>query len=198
MSALMDLLQTTIKDSSIDQISAQLGHDPQTTSNAIDAALPMLIGALSSSAGRDSAQGLKRALETRHDGSILDDVGGYVAKNDQADGFGILGHILGSNTDAAAKMLGSASGIGTENAGSLMATLAPVLLGALGKAKSQQDLGAGDLARLLSDETESVKRRSPSMMSAVWGLLDADGDGDTDLMDIVKAGSKGLDSFFRQ
>ena len=120
----------------------------------------MLIGALSSSAGRDSARGLTRALETRHDGSILDDVGGHVAKNDQSDGFGILGHVLGSNTDAAAQMLGSASGIGTEKAGSLMATLVPVLLGALGRAKAQQNLGAEDLTRLLSDETASVKRRS--------------------------------------
>ena len=197
MSALMDLLQKTIKDSSIDQLSQQLGHDNKTTSNAIDAALPMLIGALSSSAGRDSAEGLTRALETRHDGSILDDIGGYVAKNDQSDGFGILGHILGPNTDAAAQMLGSASGIGTEQAGSLMATLAPVLLGALGRAKTQQNLRAGDLTRLLTDETESVKRQSPSMMNAVWGLLDTDGDGDTDLMDLVKAGKKGLENFLR-
>jgi len=197
MSALMTLVQSAIKESSISQISQQLGQDEQATSNAIDTALPMLIGALGRSTKQDGGAGLNRALETRHDGSILDDVAGYVAKNDQADGDGILGHILGQNKGLAAQMLGSASGLETDKAQSLMATLAPVLLGALGKAKSRKDLSGGDLTHMLTGESESLQQRTPSMMNAVWGLLDADGDGDTDLMDIVKHGSKGLGRFLR-
>jgi len=192
MSSLMDLLQATVKDSSISEISRQLGKDEKTTSNAIDAALPMLLGALSRSTKQDDGAGLDRALATRHDGSILNDVAGYVSKNDQQDGNGILGHILGQNKGIAAQMLGSSSGIGQDKAASLMATLAPVVLGALGKAKADNKLGAGDLTRMLAGESESLQQRAPTMMNAVWGLLDADGDGDTDLMDLVKHGGKGL------
>ena len=192
MSSLMDLLQATVKDSSISEISRQLGKDEKTTSNAIDAALPMLLGALSRSTKQDDGAGLDRTLATRHDGSILNDVAGYVSKNDQQDGNGILGHILGQNKGIAAQMLGSSSGIGQDKAASLMATLAPVVLGALGKAKADNKLGAGDLTRMLAGESESLQQRAPTMMNAVWGLLDADGDGDTDLMDLVKHGGKGL------
>ena len=192
MSSLMDLLQATVKDSSISEISRQLGRDEKTTSSAIDAALPMLLGALSRSTKQDDGAGLNQALATRHDGSILNDVAGYVAKNDQRDGNGILGHILGENKGIAAQMLGSSSGIGEDKAESLMATLAPVVLGALGKAKADNKLGAGDLTRMLASESQSLQQRSPSMMNAVWGLLDADGDGDTDLADLVRHGSKGL------
>jgi len=197
MSSLMDLLQSTIKDTSIGQLSKQLGQDEQTTSNAIDSALPMLLGALNRSASQDGGKGLSKALEKKHDGSILDDVASYVNKGDQSDGRGILGHILGQNRDAAAMVLGAKSGIGESKAASLMATLAPVVLGALGKAKSQQNLGRGDLTRLLADESESLQKRSPSVMGALSGLLDSDGDGDTDLADILKLGKKGLSSFLR-
>jgi len=193
----MDLLQSTIKDSSISEIASQLGQDEQTTSSAIDSALPMLIGALGRSTKQDGGAGLKRALEKRHDGSILDDVSAYVAKNDQTDGNGILGHILGQNQGLAAQMLGSSSGIGENKAQSLMATLAPVVLGALGKAKAKKNLSGGDLTDLLAGESESLQKRTPSMMNAVWGLLDADGDGDTDLSDLLQRGSKGLGRFFR-
>ena len=67
MSSLMDLLQSTIKDSSISEISKQLGKDEQTTSDAIDSALPMLIGALKRSAAQDDGKGLSKALEKKHD-----------------------------------------------------------------------------------------------------------------------------------
>lgn len=197
MSSLMDLLQSTIKDSSIGEISKQLGQDEQTTSNAIDSALPMLIGALKRSTAQDAGKGLSKALETKHDGSILDDVAGFIQRDDQSDGRGILGHILGQNRDAAAMVLGAKSGISESKAASLMATLAPVVLGALGKAKSQKKLGGGDLTQLLNDESESLQQRSPSVMGALSGLLDSDGDGDTDLADILKHGKKGLSSFLR-
>ena len=188
MSALMDLLQSTIKDQSIGELSRQLGEDEQTTSNAIDSALPMLIGALKRSTEKDGGKGLRRALDKKHDGSILDNLSSHVASGDDADGRGILGHILGGNRDAAAMILGAQSGIGENKASSLMAKLAPVVLGALGKAKTQQNLGRKDLTRLLDSETDSLKERAPTMMGAVSGLLDQDGDGDTDLADLVKAG----------
>ena len=197
MSALMTLLQATIKEGSIGRLSEQLGQDEQTTSNAVDAALPMLIGALSRSAEQDKGAGLERALDKKHDGSILDDVAGFIAKNDQKDGNGILGHVLGQNKDLAAQLLGSQSGIGQEKAQSLMASLAPVVLGTLGKAKASNKLTGRDLTDLLAGESKSLKKQTPSMMDAVFGMLDADGDGDTDLSDLLKQGSKGLGRFFR-
>ena len=197
MSALMNLLQATIKEGSIGKLSEQLGQDEQATSNAVDAALPMLIGALTRSTQQDRGAGLERALDKRHDGSILDDVAGFIEKDDQADGNGILGHIMGNNQNLAAQMLGSSSGIGKDKAQSLMATLAPVVLGALGKAKSQGKLSGRALTDLLAGESKSLQKRAPSMMDAVTGMLDADGDGDTDLADLLKKGSQGLGRLFR-
>ncbi len=198
MSSILEMVRARLDDASIDTIGGQIGQDRRTTTEAIDSALPMLVGALSRSAHKDGAAGLNRALDRKHDGSVLNDVAAYVGSGDRSDGDGILGHVLGSHRDAAAKMLGASSGIDRDQASSLMATLAPLILGAVGKAKRESKLGAGDLTHMLSSEEQDLKRRAPNMMSAVWGLLDTDGDGDTDLADLVQHGKKGLGKFFRR
>lgn len=174
MSALMNLIQSTIRNSAITQLSEQLGKDEQTTSSAIDSALPILIGALYRSATKDEGAGLSQALESKHDGRILDDISAHVTNNDQADGRSILRHILGANLDAVAMILGAQAGIGERRATSLMAILAPLLLGVLGKAKAQSKLSAGHLTRLLCAEAEGLTKRSPTMMYAIAELLDTD------------------------
>lgn len=197
MSSIFDLITSSLDSGSMSQISKQLGQDTSTTRNAINSALPMLLGALKKSAQADSGEGLARALNTKHDGSILDNVAGYLSKNDQTDGAGILKHVLGSNRDLAASTLQMASGVDKEQASSLLATLAPVVLGALGKAKRDSGLRDEDLTRVLDGETRALEQKAPGMMSALTGMLDADGDGDTDLSDVLSRGSKMLGGLFR-
>ena len=197
MASILDLISSSLDSGSMSQISRQLGQDTGTTRNAINSALPMLLGALKKSAQADGGEGLARALNTKHDGSILDNVAGYVSKNDQTDGAGILKHVLGSNRDLAASTLQMASGVDKEQASSLLATLAPVVLGALGKAKRDSGLRDEDLTRVLDGETRALEQKAPGMMSALTGMLDADGDGDTDLSDVLAGGSKMLGGLFR-
>ena len=197
MSSIFDLITSSLDSGSMAQISKQLGQDTGTTRTAINSALPMLLGALKKSSQADSGEGLARALNTKHDGSILDDVAGYLSKNDQTDGAGILKHVLGSNRDLAASTLQMASGVGKEQASSLLATLAPVVLGALGKAKRDSGLRDEDLTRVLDGETRVLEEKAPGMMAALTGVLDADGDSDTDLSDVLSRGSKMLGGLFR-
>ena len=79
-----------------------------------------------------------------------------------------------------------------------MATLAPILMGAIGKTRQEQQLSPRDLRRALDDEEQEFDRRSPTMLGAVWRLLDADGDGDTDIGDLMKHGARGLGGFLRK
>ncbi|MFT5144220.1 MAG: hypothetical protein ACI84D_002852 [Thalassolituus oleivorans] len=57
-----------------------------------------------------------------------------------------------------------------------MAMLAPMVMGALGKAKKDQGLDAGALAGLLGQEKESLVNKAPAL-GGIMGMLDADGDG---------------------
>ena len=198
MSYLLDLVRLSLDDVSIEKISGHIGQDPITTTEAIDSALPMLMGALSRSAKGDGATSLHEALKQDHDGRILDDIPRHVRSGDRNDGQKILGHVLGSHQEAAARVLGATSGLDRSQAASLMTTLAPVVLGALGKAQQSKNLGPADLSQMLSGEELDLERQAPNLMHAIWGLLDSDGDGDVDLGDLAGQGARGLGRFLKK
>lgn len=194
MSALLDILSSSLDSGSIASLGKQLGQDASTTRSAVNSALPMLVGALRKSTERDHGAGLARALETRHDGGILDNLSGFLAQNDNSDGAGILGHVLGSKQDTAATALQMASGVDKQQASSLLTTLAPIVLGALGKVSQGDGKGAADITRILDKEAQSIDERSPGLMSTLTSVLDAD--GDTDIGDLLSLGSKKMGGFF--
>lgn len=197
MAGILDLLRASLDDDSVQSISSKLGQDSKLTGKAIEAALPMLLGAMNRNSQEDNGSGISRALDSGHDGSILGNLSGFLSGGDESDGNGILRHVLGDRRNVAEQALQSASGIGSEQASSLLATLAPIVMGAIGKAKSDQGMGAADIAGMLAGEAKEIEHRSPGIMGAVSGLLDADGDGDTDLADLLKHGSSGIGRLFR-
>ena len=151
MANLMEMLQGQITDSMIDQISHQLGGaDKQKTAAATTGALSTIIGALAKNASTpEGAAGLANALERDHDGSILDNfteiISGRKAPQPEMsktlDGQGILKHILGGKQNGASDMLSQISGLSSGQSGNLMAILAPMVMGMLGKQKKRTRIG---------------------------------------------------------
>lgn len=197
MSSIIDMLTSSLNDDAVATIGKQLGKDSAATKTAISSALPMLLGALQKSAQQDNGEGLAQALAGKHDGGILDNVKGFLSQDDGKDGAGILRHILGSKQGAAESALQAAAGVDKSQASNLLTRLAPLVLGALGKAKAESNVRGSDLTKMLDRETQGIEARSPGVMSALTGMLDADGDGDTDLGDLLKLGSGKLGGLFR-
>ena len=196
MSSIFDLVSSQLSGDAIARIGAKIGQDPQATQKGVEAALAVLVGGLSKSSQKDGGAGLAKALASGHDGSILKDVGGYIDAGNLKDGQGIIGHVLGGQADAAAKMIGASSGLGEGQASSLMAMLAPLVMGAIGKTQQGGPSSATALVGLLKGEESSLASKAPAAMSMIGGLLDADGDGDTDLSDIAAHGAGLLKKFF--
>ena len=175
---LTGLLQGALSGDTVNQISQQIGADEGTTSSAIQAALPMLLGGLAqNSSTEQGAASLFSALDKDHDGSALDDIAGLIGGGAAAStGAGILGHIFGGSQDNVAQGVSQASGLDMSKVGPLLAILAPVVMGAIGKTQRQQGLGAGDLAGLLGGATQSMSSGSP-MLDMLSGMLDKNRDG---------------------
>lgn len=197
MSSLLDMITSSLDDNAVATIGQQLGKDKAATKSAIQSALPMLLGALQKSAQQDNGEGLAQALTQKHDGRVLDNAAGFLSQDDGKDGAGILRHILGSKQGVAESALQSATGVDKSQAASLLTRLAPLVLGAVGKTKAGSNAQGSDLAQMLNRESENIEARSPGVMSALTGMLDADGDGDTDLGDLLKLGSGKLGGLFR-
>jgi hypothetical protein len=176
--SLLELLQQQLGSRSIDQISQKLGTDRGTAGNAIDAALPLLLSAIARNASNpDQAQSLERAVSQDHDGSILNDVPGFINRAESGPGAGILNHVLGDRQQTVQNGLSKATGLDTGKTAQLLMMLAPLVMGALGRAKQERNLDAGGLSTLLAGENEHLKESAPGVMGALSRFLDRNQDG---------------------
>jgi hypothetical protein len=183
MSGILDLLQGPMGQMIIQGASSQLGQDSSKTQSAIQAAIPMLMGALQKNASDPAkASGLMEALNSKHDGSILDNVmdifgGGNVNEEVIEDGDKILGHVLGEKKEVVAMAIGKQQGLDMSSAMNILKMAAPIVMGMLGKqAKQTQVSNPTDLTNIIG----SMMGGNPEAQqhqSMIEKLLDSDGDG---------------------
>jgi len=202
----LDLLQSQLNDDQfIDQLSQQIGGaDKQQTKTAAEGAVNALMGAMARNAKKpQEAQNLANALERDHDGSILEDAIGFLSGRRQPEnpkmvnGSGILKHLLGGEQSNVISMISQMAGMDQNKSGNLLATLAPLVMGALGKTKRQSGLGVGDLMQLLSGTAQQQKRQGGMSGQLIAAFLDQDGDGDVS-DDVTRIGGNLLRRFFRR
>ncbi len=173
---LTGLLDDTLGGDTVNQISQQLGTDEGTASTAIQAALPMLLGAMANNSSTEQgATSLYNALGD-HDGSVLGDLAGLLGNYSSGPGAGILGHIFGGAQGTAEQQVSQASGLDMSKVGPLLMMLAPIVMGALGRSQRQSHLGIGDLAGVLGGAAQQTGANSP-LMGVLGGMLDRNRDG---------------------
>jgi hypothetical protein len=192
---LLELLRNQLDGEASSQIGAQVGLGKEDTRKAIDSALPTLMAALAGNARKkDGAAGLARALEQDHDGSILDDLGGFLSRGETRNGEGILKHALGTRRPAVETAVAQQTGLDSRAVSGLLPLLAPVIMGALGREKRKAGLDPAGLANMLAGEGKKAKEMAPGGLGLLESLLDDEGDG-LDAGDMVDAGKKLLGGF---
>lgn len=206
---LMDLVQGQLSEGLIQQLSQQIGgEDTEKTAAATQGILSTLMGALARNAGTpEGAQALNNALERDHDGSVLDNITNLIGGFGQREvapeqsrtlnGNGILEHILGNRQGGVIEMISKMSGLDSDKTGNLMTTLAPIVMGMLGKQKRQENLDADGLSSLLNGMLNQQRQSDNPAMNLVTRFLDADGDGSI-MDDVANIGMKFLGNLFRK
>ena len=199
MSGILDLLNSDLGKTIINGVAGSTGNDTNKTSSVLTMALPVLMKAMQrNSASPEGAEGLMSALNGKHNGSILDNLGGLfgggVDDEVKNDGQKILGHVLGAKQGGVEKILGEKSGLDAGSVGNILKVAAPILMGVLGKQSQQQNVsssnGIGDLLGGLLGGSSAAKEQN-----FLESILDADGDGsvvdDVAGMVLGNAGKKG-------
>ena len=153
-------------------IAGQLGISQDKAPGAVQTALSVLTGAVAKNASKPKgAASLDAALAKDHDGSILDKVQDFIGNAAAGPGAGILGHVLGRKEPAVAAAVGQETGLSMEQTGNLLTTLAPLLMGALGKAKQEQGLGASGLASMLAGESKQLQQGASGGLGKLLGMV---------------------------
>ena len=196
MAGILDLLDSDLGKTIINGVSNQTGQNESKTGSVLTMALPVLMQAMKRNASSSQgAEGLLGALNSKHDGSILDDLGGLFAGGVDAgvmdDGGKILGHVLGNKQQNVTNALSVKSGVDAGSVGEILKVAAPILMGFLGKQQRQRQVSnqsglEGLLGGMLSGNSPNQEQ------SFLESMLDADGDGSVidDVAGMVLGGNK--------
>ena len=199
MDSLLDTVRRAIGPDGHPHLARILDADPDAVEAALNAALPLLIGAAAREAAvDDAAPDLHRAIAEDHRGGLLDHaetllatipdraargglgalapmVGSAMKEDVKAralDGRGILHHLFGARLPALAEGIARMSGLERHQVRGLLEILAPLLLAALARAIEADQLDAKGLASLLDGERQSIESRHAQL-------------GDGDLIDLL-------------
>ncbi|WP_340198705.1 DUF937 domain-containing protein [Ascidiimonas sp. W6] len=180
MSGLLDLLNSDMGKQIINGVSNQTGAPENKTADVLSMALPLLMGAMKKNVqSPEGASGLLSALSSKHDGGILDNLGGLfnggVDESVMQDGSGILSHLLGDKQSNVENTLSAKSGLDAGSISQILKVAAPIIMGFMGKQQRQSNVNdSSGLNTLLGSMLGGQPQQNQSLITS---LLDADGDG---------------------
>jgi hypothetical protein len=195
MSGLLDLINSPMGKQLISGVAKETGQPENKTADILSMAMPLLVGAMKKNASDpQGAAGLIGALSSKHNGSILDDLGGLfgggVDSGLKQDGAGILGHVLGSKQPVVENALSKQTGVDSSAISEILKIAAPIIMGYLGRQASQGKVSdSSGLTSLLGSMLGGQPRQNQSLITS---LIDSDGDGSVldDVAGMVLGNSK--------
>jgi len=178
MNAITEMITQQLGASAVRTIAQRFGISETAAATAVQIGVPLIVAALARNASEpQGAANLHEAINNDHDGSILDNVIGYLGNPQSANGAGILGHVFGNQQPAIESNLAQATGLDQASAGGLLETLAPLVMGSLGKAQQQEGLDPSGLSSLLESQQQEAQANAPDVMSMLGSMLDQNKDG---------------------
>ncbi|PWK19809.1 DUF937 domain-containing protein [Xanthomarina spongicola] len=196
MAGILDLLNSDMGKAIINGVAGQTNQPESKTNDVLTMALPVLMQAMKRNASSpQGAEGLLSALNNKHDGSILDNLGGLFAGGVDSsvieDGSKILGHVLGGKQQNVENAIGARAGMDANSVANILKVAAPLLMGVLGKQTKENNVNDSSgieslLGGLLSGNSPQQEQ------SFLESILDADGDGSIvdDVAGMVLGGNK--------
>ena len=188
MSGILDLLAQNLNGAPMGQIAQAIGADEATTRRAVGAALPALFTGLDRNTNTpQGAQALAGAVQKDHDGSLLDNLGGFLsqmtgggqAAAPAASGSGIgdvLGGLMGSGGGGAlGGILGSLMGSKTTDGGGILGHI-------LGGQQPKVEQGVAQASGLNSSQVAKLLPiLAPIVMAAIGKYMHSRNASPTDL-----------------
>lgn len=182
-----ELLNGAMGQQIVQGISNRTNTTHEETASVVRTAAPALLAMLQKNASTPAgANGILQAL-TKHDGSVFNNLSGFLSSGDTSDGNKILGHILHGQNATMETAVSQQTGVSSSKVSDILAMLAPIVMGFLGKesksAAAQQ--GSGGLGGILGGLLGGG-----SGGDLFTSFLDQDGDGKLTMKDAAAAFSK--------
>lgn len=198
--SLIDLITGNAGNQVATQAENKFGISKNQIIALLAVASPLFISYLRKKSQEDpnEAEALNNALDKDHDGSILDNPSQVEAR--QQEGGSILDHIFGGQKATVENQLSQNTGISMDKIGPILAMLAPVIMGYIGKEKQSSGVnsggGLGDLLGGILGGAQNQAQAEPSnplndILGSVLGGSQANNSGNplNDILGSVLGGS---------
>ena len=178
MNAITQIITQQLSGRAVSTIAQRFGISEATANTAVQIAVPLILSALARNAAQpQGAESLHQAINEDHDGSIFNNLMGYLGNPQTANGAGILGHVFGAQQPTIENNLAQATGMDQTSATGLLETVAPLVMGAVGQTQQQSGLDASGLSNLLNSQQQQAQEKAPGLMGMLGSMLDQNQDG---------------------
>ena len=178
MNALTQIITQQLAGNAVSKIAQRFGISESTANTAVQMAVPLILAAMARNASNpEGAASLHQAVANDHDGSIFNNLMGYLNNPQSANGAGIVGHVFGGQQATVQNNLAQATGLDQGSAAGVLETVAPLVMGALGQTQQQSGFDADGLSNMLNAQQQQAEAREPGVMGMLGSMLDQNKDG---------------------
>ena len=176
-----ELISGNIAVQATEGISQKLGVDKEQTKWVISAAIPLMLSSINYNAKNkpEQAASLNEAIATEDSSSMFDNISSLFTKEPSENNNNIVHQIFGNNTDSVKESLAEKSGINADKIGGILALIAPLVMGYLGKLNKDSSSTSGGIGDILGNllggknGNSSVSGGISDILGSVLGKADA-------------------------
>ncbi len=170
---LLDVVKGHLNSDVISKAASFLGESEGGVSKAMGGILPTVLSGLASKASSsDGANEVAQMAGDAHNSGVLGNIGGFFGGGDMlSKGVDLVKGLFGAKSGGIMDTISSFAGLKSGSASSLLGLALPVVLGALGKHSSENNLGGSGIASLLSSGKSSWASLLPGGLGNLLGGL---------------------------
>jgi len=176
MENVMDLMGSAFQSDTLSRLSSQFHESPSAIRRGLQSALPASVAALAAHvSSKQSAEDLLNVFRKGDYPHVDAGEVAQVAGDPEAtsrltqSSSSFLSRIFGNRLNGTVDAIASDSGIGRASATSLLSLAAPLVLGFFGKEAKSNNLDAGGLLRMLTDQGRKAMSALPGPLSRALG-----------------------------
>jgi outer membrane protein OmpA-like peptidoglycan-associated protein len=174
---ILEMIMGAVTPDLVGKVAGMLGESPEATQKAMGGVLPAALGALINKGGTEQGADalITFARNANIDGKVVDNLGALLGGGPNTQGLAqtggnMLGALFGDKLGGVAEMIGGFAGVKGNTVQSLLALVAPVLLGSVFKA-SPGGLDAKGLVGLLASQKDLIAKFLPPQLAGLANLI---------------------------
>ena len=171
--SLIEEVQQHLGPAEIEQISQQLGIDPQTAQNAVQAALPMMVAGMANTSQQPGGEAQIQSLFGANGGGLGNLASAISGMAGGGGAGGILGTILGGHHKTVEDGVTQSTGLQGDQSKRLLMILAPIVLAILARRHSNAANSdtSGSLGGALQKDAQAAQQSGAPHMGGILGKI---------------------------